>query len=165
MKKVFRSALVVVFLGLGFLAYQKLFPGDETRIRRELSDLARCASMPAGEPVWRRVANANRLAEFFSADVALNLEPIGLDWASVNGRAELRPLLLAARSRLQQSRIEFPEMLVAVAPDRTNATAIVGVVAEINGEPNAVVQELKMSWRKIDGQWRIATIEAVRALK
>jgi hypothetical protein len=53
---------------------------------------------------------------------------------------------------------------VTVAPDKQSAVADLTVQANISGEPDPIVQEMKFTLRKIDGRWLITRVETVRTL-
>jgi ketosteroid isomerase-like protein len=71
----------------------------------------------------------------------------------------------AACASLQSAEVQFPDARLEIAADRESATAEVTATADINGEKNTVVQELKVLFKKIDGQWKITRVDTVRTLQ
>jgi hypothetical protein len=78
------------------------------------------------------------------------------------GREEVRTAAIASRTAATDLNVKFPDVIVTVAPDKTSATADVTVDATVSGERDAIVQELKINFQKIDGHWLINRIETVQ---
>jgi ketosteroid isomerase-like protein len=165
LKRVASILAVVLLMALGFWLYRELFPGDESRLRGLLANVAKAATLRANENPLVRLAEANKLAGFFSEDVVVHIDVTGLEGKEIQGREELQQTATAARASLQSAEVQFPDARLEIAPDRESATAEVTATADINGEKNTVVQELKVLFKKIDGQWKITRVDTVRTLQ
>lgn len=165
MKRIVSIVAGVLLVALGFWLCRELFPGDESRLRGLLSDVAKAASLKGNENPLIRLAGANRLAGFFSENVVVHIDVSGLEGKEIQGRDELRQTAVAARASLQSAEVQFPDARLEIAPDRESATAEVTATADINGEKNTVVQELKVFFKKIDGEWKITRVDTVRTLQ
>jgi SnoaL-like domain len=163
-----RRSVAALFL-LGVLAavfwgYRTFFPGDETKIRRLLEKIAALASFPPQEPAVTRLSKANRLSDCFAPDVSIQLDLMGFDPVTINGRDELLQLILAARSTLSSATVQFLDIHVKVEPDRQSATALLVAKGRITGERDFIAPEFKVRLRKMDKRWLITHAESSRSL-
>ena len=163
--------LLLIALGVlsfaGFWTYEKLFPGDETIIRRSLDELADAVSFGSGEKPLSRLANASSVANFFTADVVIKVSGVSGEGGEIKGREQIQQLALAVRGEGQSLKVQFlsPEVTV----DRAAGTSVVQLTvrAQTGGEAEPFLQLLKMDWRKVEGKWlisRVTTVEILRRL-
>ena len=164
MKIVFRIVLLAALAALGVWLWTVLFPGPEKVIRRRLTELARTVSSSPGESDLTRLAAARSVAGFFSSTVELNVDIPELGQHNSMDREEITQLALMARSRAGGVHVKFPDINITVAPDKQSAVADLTVEANVSGEHDPIVQEMKFTFRKNDGQWLITRIETVRTL-
>ena len=164
MKIVFRIVLLAALAALGIWLWTVLFPSPEKVIRRRLTKLARTVSSAANESDLTRLAAARSVAGFFSTNVELNVDLPELGQHSSLDREEITQAALMARSRAGGVRVKFPDINITVAPDKQSAVADLTVEANISGEHDSVVREMKFTLRKTDGQWLITRVETVRTL-
>jgi len=61
--------------------------------------------------------------------------------------------------------VNFPDIRVEPAPDRTSAVAYVTVQARLPGESEQLLQEVKLLFRKQDSRWLLARVETVQPLR
>ncbi len=160
MKIVLRIVLAAALVALGVWLWTVLFPSPEKVIRRRLIELAHTASVSISDGDLVRLAAARRLASFFSTNVEVNLELSGLPHQNIMDRDQITQAALIAHTRT----VKFPDISVTVAPGKQSATADLTVEAEISGEQGLVVQEMKFTLRKIDGEWLIVRVDTVRTL-
>src|SRR5215471_12493094 len=92
--------LVVGTCALAFWGWRRLHPSPENVIRRELAQLARTACIPANEGNLPKMANAQKLAGFFTTDVEIDFDLRGRFSQTISGRSELQEKALAARAAL-----------------------------------------------------------------
>ena len=163
MKIVFRIVLLAALAALGVWLWTFLFPSPEKVIRKRLTELARTVSSSANESDLARLAAARSVAGFFAATVELNVDLPELGQRTLD-REELTQLALMARSRAGGVHVKFPDITITVAPDKQSAVADLTVEANISGEHDSVVREMKFTLRKTDGQWLITRVETVRTL-
>ena len=163
MKIVFRIVLLAALAALGIWLWTVLFPRPEKVIRRRLTELARTVSTSANESDLARLAAARGVAGFFAANVELNVDLPELGQRTMD-RVEITQLALMGRSRAGGLQVKFPDINITVAPDKQSAMADLTVEANISGEHDSVVREMKFTLRKTDGQWLITRIETVRTL-
>ena len=164
MKIVFRIVLVAALAALGIWLWAALFPSPEKVIRKRLVELARTASSSSGESDLARLAAARNVAGFFSTNVELNVELPELGQRNSLDCEEITQAALMARSRAGGVQVKFPDINIAVAPDKQSAVADLTVQANVSGERDQFVQQMKFTLKKIDGQWLITRVETVRTL-
>lgn len=163
-KRIVYLVLLIVAGVLAYFGYQKFFPSEEKRIRLLLTDVAEVASFPANEKPLNRLASANRLAGFFSANAEINVQLPVEGSRTIQGRDEILQVALAARSRLSGVRVEFLDTIVTLDPEKQSATAELTAKITQSGQRDFGVQELKFQLKKIDGTWRITRVDTVRTL-
>jgi acyl CoA:acetate/3-ketoacid CoA transferase alpha subunit len=164
MKIVFRIVLLAALMALGVWLWTALFPRPEKVIRKRLTELARTVSSSANESDLARLASARSVAGFFAATVELNVDLPELGQRNSLDHEEITQLTLMARSRAGGVRVKFPDINITVAPNQQSAVADLTVEANISGEHDSVVREMKFTLQKTDGQWLITRIETVRTL-
>jgi acyl CoA:acetate/3-ketoacid CoA transferase alpha subunit len=164
MKIVFRVLLLAALVALGIWLWMVLFPSPEKVIRQRLTELARTVSSSANESDLARLAAARSVAGFFAANVELNVNLPELGQRSSVDREEITQAALMGRSRAGGLQVKFPDINITVAPDKQSAVADLTVEANISGEHDSMVQEMKFTLRKTDGQWFITRVETVRTL-
>ena len=165
LKRIARFAILAAVVLLAFLAYQKLFPSDEKKIRKLLDSVAETVSFDAKEGNLSKVAAMTKFGGYFSADAVLTLHTPGGGVQEIRGRDELVELAKAVRWKLTSANVEFLDVTVAVDPSEESATSSLTAKATIAGEKDFFVQELKFSFKKLDGEWRITQVETVRVFR
>ena len=58
--------------------------------------------------------------------------------------------------------VKFPDINVMVSADKETAQADITVEAQVPGEQDMMVQEMKFTLRKTDGKWLITRVQTVR---
>ncbi|MGA2280011.1 MAG: hypothetical protein ABSG80_06895 [Verrucomicrobiota bacterium] len=164
MKSIFRIVLVAALAALGIWLWIVLFPSPEKVIRKRLVELARTVSSSSSESDLARLAAARSVAGFFSTNVELNVELPELGRRNSLDREEITQAALMARSRAGGVQVKFPDINIAVAPDKQSAVADLTVQANVSGEHDPFVQQMKFTLQKIDGRWLITRVETVRTL-
>jgi hypothetical protein len=164
MKNVFRLVLLAALVALGVWLWLVLFPSPEKIIRKRLVQLAQDVSFSTSDGNLSRLISAQSVAGFFSTNIEVNIDVPGRVQHDFMGRDEITQAALASRSAVSGLKVKFPDIGVMIAPDKQSATADVTLDATVSGESDAIVQELKFTFQKIDGQWLITRIETIRTL-
>jgi hypothetical protein len=160
----FRLVLVGAFLALGIWGWRIFFPTPEQVVRRQLSDLARVASIAPNEGPLAKAYNSQKLASFFAPEVEFLLDVPG-HFAGFHDREELMRAAMAWRSSATSLKVEFLDVSVSVAADKESAEAHLTAKANLPYESLPEVQELKVAFRKIGGKWLISRVETVKTLR
>ena len=164
MKIILRFVLLAVLTGAGIWLWTIFFPSPERIIRQRLDEVAKYASFTASESSLARLGSAQSLAGYFSTNVEVIID-LGEEGRHVlNGRDQIAQAALAARSELGSLSVTFLDVDVTVASGKQSATADLTVDANVSGQQNAIVQEVKINLQKISGQWLITRAETIRTL-
>jgi len=159
--------LIVLLVGVGAALaavwlWQVLFPNNETQIRRLLDDVAESASLKANTHPLVRLGGANKLADFFTSDVVIDLEGASIPVRSMNGREELVQAVTAARASVQEVKVGFHDVQITVDPDGISAAAHLTALANVTGTTDPYVQETRMRLVKNADGWRISKVAPVK---
>jgi hypothetical protein len=164
MKIAFRLVLFGTLLALGVWLWFVLFPSPEKVIRQRLTELANKASFSSGESDLSKLAAAQSLAGNFSTNVEINIDVPGRVQHRLMGRDDIKQAVLGVRSTMSGLKIQFPDINITVAPGKQTAVADLTVVANVAGERDSMVQEMKFTFQKTDDGWLITRVETVRTL-
>jgi hypothetical protein len=164
MKNIFRLVLLAAVVALGVWLWLVLFPSPEKMIRKRLVQLAQDVSFSSNDGNLARLKGAQSVAGFFLTNIEVNIDVPGRVQHDFMGRDEITQAALASRSAVSGLHVKFPDVSVTLAPDKQSATAEVTLVATVSGEGDAIVQELKFTFQKMDGQWLITRVETIRTL-
>lgn len=163
-----RRILTLVFLAglaaLGFWGWRFLHPGPEQIIRKNLTTLAKLACVPANEGSLAKLANAQKVASYFTIDTQITIDMRGRFAATISGRNEVQEKEFASRAALPGLQLELLDVSVSVAPDGQTATAHLTGKANLPGESTPQVDEFKAELKKVDGDWLIHRVENVKTL-
>jgi hypothetical protein len=158
-----RVILVGVLVALGFWGWQVFFPSPEKVIRKRLGELAKTASFSSNESLLTKGWNVSVLGEFFTPDVQVTVDVPGTQH-TITGRGELLEAAVGARSAVGSLSIEFPDIKVTLAPDKTSAVVNLTARGKVPGQRDFYLQELKVRMTKIKRDWLINHVETVRTL-
>lgn len=159
-----RLVIAVVVLAAGYWAWTTLFPNPRKLIRQRLNKLAQTASFSSGEGQLAKLARAQKVANFFSDQVVVNVHVPGGEGGEINSRADLLQHAQAAYMMLNGVKAKFADPNIELPPGKEDAIVDVVLTADIGTEKNAVVEELKFDFKKIDGDWLITRVESVNTL-
>jgi hypothetical protein len=129
-----------------------------------LAGVAHAASFGTRQGNLVKLAEADRLAGYFSSNVDVEINVPGRQERRLVGRDEVQQAALAARALLRALSVSFPDVTVIVNADQESAVADLTLEAQSEGEMDRIVQEMKITLRKMDGQWLIVKVETVRTL-
>jgi len=164
MRIIVRLILLVALVALGFWVWTFLFPNPQTVIRNRLNKVASLASFSAKDGNISRVAAIQTLGTYFNDEVEIKVDVPKYESLTFTRREELTQAAMAARSAVSAVKADFPDITVDLGPDKLSATADVTLRADINGEKNAVIQELRIFLKKVNGDWLIYRIDTIRTL-
>jgi len=159
-----RIILVAVLAGLGFWGWRAWFPSPEEVIRQRLTELARTASCSGKESALVKLAGAQALTSFCTPDVEITVDIPGYSRRTFSGHDELVQAAVGARSAGRAFSVEFLDIIVTVASDRTSAVADLTAKGNVSGEKDLYVQELRFRLKKVEGKWLIFRAETMKTL-
>lgn len=160
-----RILAFVAVAALGLWGWFKFFPSDDTVIRRNLEKVARLASFNANEASLTRLGNARELANFFTLDARIEINMRGWHDQHIEGRDQLFEMGMAARSTGPGAKVELIDPVVEIPGTRDSAMVGLTLKAQISGQTDLIVQELRLTMKKLSGHWLIQRVETVRTLR
>lgn len=161
MKIIFRLVLLAVLVAAGVWLWTIFFPSPEKVIRRRLAEIARLASFNANENPLAALGRAQKLAGFCRPDLHVKLAAPASVEHTFESREEIAQTDLAARAAFGGTlKIEFVDVLVTLAPDKQSAEA--DLTARMQSSSDLNVQEIKLTLKKVDGQWLVTRAETIR---
>jgi hypothetical protein len=160
----YRILLAAVLLGATVWLYRVLFPGPEQVIRKQLLQVAKLVSFGPNEGPLAKLSNTQQLLGYFGPEVEINIDVPGRSLQTVTGSEQLRQAIMQSRSTLSSLSVEFLDISVVVEPNRTDATATLTVRAWISGDKDPLVEEMRFTFSKMEGDWLINKIETVKTL-
>jgi len=164
MKIVFRLILLAALAALGVWLWTIFFPSPEKIIRKRLDEISTYASFTANESALARLGAAQSLAGYFSTNAEVHIDTRETGQHDLIGRDQIMQTVVAAQSVLGGMNVKFLDVKVTVTPDKQSATADLTVDANVSGQPDAIVQEVKITFRKISSQWLIIRAETIPTL-
>ncbi len=155
---------LLVVAALAFALWHFLFPPPEKVIEKKLYALAATISQnPEGN--LSRVANVSRVGNFFHPNVTINLEGFGREAAALQGRGEVEQAAMGIRQNNFRISVIFSAIHITVGPEQTNAMAIVTAEVKINDQREPVIQDIRLSFEKMDRSWLIRSATPAKDLK
>lgn len=165
MKIAFRLLLLAVLGGLCFWLWTVFFPNPEKVVLGKLSSLAATASVGAGEGAISRAAKVSNLIGYFSTDAVISYDVPGLGAHTLSGRDEIREAAAGGFASLASLKVQFQDATARVGADKL--TADVSCTAQVNpgDSKDFGIQELRLQFKRIDGDWLIIRAETVKTLQ
>ena len=162
MKLAVRLLILAGVIALGYWAWTAAFPNPRKAVWHRLEKLARLVSFSPDEGELAKLADAQKLAGYFSEQVTVNVEVQGVEKVAYTNREDLIQQLQGARMAVSSVKAKFLGPKIEMTPGDQEAIIGVALTADIGGEQNAVVVDLKIEMKKIDGDWLITRVETVQ---
>lgn len=159
-----RLIIAAIVITAGYWLWTIFFPPPEKVIRQRLQEAAKLASFTHTEAPLARLSNSQKLANYTTADVNLIINAPNRRDYSINGRDELFQGLMAARSNMTGLTVEFLDIVVKVAPDKQSAIVNLTARASVPSERDIMIQEFRVTLKKLGGDWLVWRLETVRTL-
>jgi hypothetical protein len=154
--KLVYSVLVLVLVVAGVAVGFRLFPGNERIIRRQLHQVAFHASIDGKKSALKKLAQVNRLIDFFAPDLTVQVESAEGGPYHVQGTSELREFMLAGAAQGETVSVEFPGVNVVVNDDKKSAVA--HVTAKVVARQETRFLQLKVGLVKSEEGWRVQAV-------
>ena len=164
MKWILRLGLLAIAIVVGMWLWTALFPSPEKIICRHLSEMAREASFNSSESPVAGFSQAQKLASLFSTNAELTLDLPERPQYALAGRNDIVQAVLGAHAVVGGVKVEFLDVMVTVSPDKCSAAADLTLKAQVTGDKDITVLELKFALLKIEGEWLVTKVESVRPL-
>jgi len=163
--KVFKRIILLAALGaLGFWLWTVFFPNDEKLIRKHLANTAHAASFSGSQSPVAQLGSVAEFSTFFSPDVELDFDASRHGRITLQGRGEVMALAGGVRQRASALKVDFLDVTVQLGDDHESATAVLTARAQVPGEQDFLVQEMKFTLKKTKRRWFIHRVETVKTL-
>ena len=164
MKRVVQAVLALGVIAAGIWLWTVLFPSPERAIRSRLNALAKAVSFDSKRGMLAQAYNAQKVGEFFTTDVDVEVDVSGYEPLSFHGRDEVLQAAIGARAHLNALKVEFPDIYITLDPDKQGAKVNLTGKATVPGEKDISAQEFNFMMKKVDGKWMIYRVETVKTL-
>ncbi len=164
MKRAIQILLALGIIGFAFWMWTVMFPSPEKAIRNRLNALAKSISFNSEGGLLANALNAQKVADFFTVDVEVDVVVPGYEQLTMHGREEVAQTAIGARTRLTSLKVEFPDMNIMVDADKQSAKVNLTGKATVPGEKDVSAQEFNFMLKKVDGKWQIYRVETVKTL-
>ena len=164
MKRVVQLLFILALVGLGYWLWTVFFPSPEKAIRSRLNAFAKAVSFDSRGGLLSQALNAEKIGDFFTQDVDIEIDVTSYPKMSLQGRDEVQQAAMGARSRLTALKVGFVDINVKLDPDGQGATVDLTGNANVPGEKDVSAQEFKFVLKKVDGKWQISHVETVKTL-
>ena len=157
-KWLFRLFLLGIVVAVGLWAWRTFFPDPERIIRRQLTQLAEAASFGPKDGPLALLVNPDKIASLCTPDVQVKVSGSGYSH-TLHGRDDIRKAAAAVRTSFTSLSLKFPDIRVRLAPDHESAVVYANANGRVSGERDLELVELCFSFRKVGGDWLIASVE------
>lgn len=165
MKIAFRIVLLAALLALGWWLWTIFFPSPEAAIRKKMKALAENVSFEASASTFSRAAKAMSFQGFFNTNIVIIVDVPELGSHTVNDRFELVERSNVAFAALPGIQVAFLDPAIQVQPDKQNADVSCTVRVFVGKDKDSGIQEIRMHFQKIEGDWLITRVETVKTLR
>lgn len=164
MKRWAPVVLILALIAAAFWLWTVLFPSPERAIRSRLNALAKAISFDSRGGLLAQAYNAQKVGEFFTTDVDVEVDVTGYEPMSFRGRDDVLQAAAGARTRLSALKVEFPDMNITLDADKQGAKVNLTAKATTPGERDISAQEFNFYMKKVNGKWMIYRVETVKTL-
>jgi len=158
-------ALAVVVAAAGIFGAFALFPGEETKVKKQFSLLESYASKEEGEKILAMAEKMRNLEFLFSEPCEIEALPYSLSGSLKRG--EIASLAARARMHFSHLTMEFHDLSVSFPEEGTAKAVVTGRVKgkTISGEEVYEVREMECVLKKNHDQWLFEHWGIVEVLK
>lgn len=165
MKIASRLVLLAILGALGFWLWTVLFPGPEKIVLKKISSLAATATVNANDGTFTRAAKVSSLISYFSTDAEIHYDVPGAGAHVLTGRDEIRETAAGGFANVTSLKVQFQDATAHVAPDKQSAEVSCTARVNVGNDKDFGIQELRIQFKKIDGDWLITRAETVKTLQ
>ncbi len=142
-----------------------LFPGDETRIKKQFTSLSKWVSK---DPNEKKLAMATKMQNIKSVFAkTCKFEATAAGFSGTYPPDEIATRAIAGRSKFSTFALKFYDLVVNFPEEGTAKVATTARLTgkDTNGDPVDETHELECVLQKIDKTWLISEVEIVEVLK
>lgn len=161
-----RLAVAAIALTALWFGWRWLFPNDEAQIRAVLERIADAVGSGAAEEgEVGRIARAASIRGELDPQISVDAGP---PFTRLSGRDTLIGTVARVNSTVRDLEVQFEDVQVSVAPDRTTAKVYLTAEAHFNdqrGGRGIEARELDVTFRRLEGDWVVSEVALVRTLE
>jgi hypothetical protein len=161
-----RYLISAVVLALALLAFFYLYPGEEKKIKKQITLLSEYASKNEGESAFALARRLDSLGKLFAPSV--DLKAPGYELSGTYTRREIVNLAVRARMAFSRMTLKFHDVSISVSEEGKAKVLATGRLKGISAERKSVdeVQDLEIILQKNgEGRWLFTSVEVVEVLK
>src|ERR1039457_5584423 len=165
MKIASRLALLAAAAGLGFWLWTVLFPSPEKIVLKKVAALAATATVNAGDGAATRALKVSNFISYFSTDAEIFFDVQGIGTHTISGRDEIRENAAGALTQLSSLKVQVFDATAQAGADKQSAEVSCTARLTVGSDKDFDIHELRVQFKKIDGDWRITRAETVKTLR
>jgi hypothetical protein len=165
MKLALRLALFAAAVGLGLWLWTILFPSPEKIVLKKIASLAATATVSATDGNITRATKVSNFIGYFSTDAEIIYDVSGVGAHTLSGRDEIREAAAGAFTQLASVKVQLFDAAARVGADQQTAEVTCTARVTVGDGKDFGIQELRIQFKKIDGDWRITRAETVKTLQ
>lgn len=164
MKRAVGLLVVILIAAAGWFAWVTFFPSDERRIRARLDEIVDTVNARSSDGL-SRIADAARLASFFTEDVTIDPGP---PYPVMQGRDAILAAASAAGRGAGGFELAFVDVQVAMGGTGTATAHLTLTLTWPNVQTSGSTvdaREVQLALREEAGEWRVAGGAPVQTLQ
>lgn len=165
MKIALRVAVLAVLAGLGCWLWTVFFPSPQRIVLKKIAGLAQTATVATSDGNLTRAAKATSIVGLFANDAEIVLDVPGFAARTLNGRDEIREATMGGLASLSSLKVQFFDATASVGADKQSAQVACTARVTPDDSKDIGIQELRFSFKKIDGDWLITRVQTVQTLQ
>lgn len=165
MKIVSRLVLLAILGGLGFWLWTVLFPNPEKVVLRRISSLAATATVSAGDGAITRATKVSNLIGYFTTDAVISYDVTGMGAHTLSGLDEIRETAAGGFANVTSLKVLFRDATARVSPDKQSAEVSCTARVSTGDSKDFGIQELRIQFQKVGGDWLITRVETVKTVQ
>jgi len=165
MKIALRVTLLAILGGLGCWLWTIFFPNPEKIVLGRVSSLAATATISAGDGAITRATKVSNFIGYFSTDAVISYDVAGFGARSLSGLDEIRETAAGGFGGVSSLKVQFQDATARVNPDKQGAEVNCTVRVSTGDSKDFGIQELRLQFKKIGGDWLITRAETVKTLQ
>jgi len=165
MKIALRVTLLAILGGLGCWLWTIFFPNPEKIVLGRVSSLAATATISAGDGAITRATKVSNFIGYFSPDAVISYDVPGFGARSLSGLDEIRETAAGGFAGVSSLKVQFQDATARVSPDKQGAEVNCTVRVSTGDSKDFGIQELRLQFKKIGGDWLITRAETVKTLQ
>ena len=158
-----KGAILGLLMVFGVWAWQSC-SGEERKLRRQLEGLEELLAKDGEESALLVATKLRGIGEAFAQDFVIRASDYS---GELQDRRELAGVVQGYRDQASTLTVSFSGLEAELDPSGILARGevVARVRARVEGDPAAESYRLALEWRRVDGEWKLATVELLEVLE